>query len=559
MKQLNLFEFLDEDKLVEMLSVGMNEISFDLPTKEKKAVNRSLRRKVSRKIVDIDKIFKALKDDLNAYYLSQLDLRTVNLKEDDEYMDVILREVNKTFFKKIDIESNLANISEMLSDDFISVTLQPGDIRFKKLMKSTPIDIVVCEKGNVESKESYVTGSNFKASGKNFVPYYIRGEKEKTQRTAVKIDGFLPLLLLLKEARRFFSNPINISFIEHEIEAFLKGKMKITLPMHYKYRIEKIYSKMLNDVGIDVEYGEVCNVELDKFDLYLGYLSLREEGIEQINIKNVVSLSKLIKPLGAAGAFACRHVSKHYFNAVKQINFYEYTQKKSSEDYAATYEVKKNIPDVLLKMMDNSKLKKYFASVEYDELLDRTRIIDFEKEVIKYVELMGLPIPEDIHFKVRRLGKYKASGLFFPFQRVLALDIDDSGAYVHEAWHLFDYYLKKDLIIGKRLSMMKEFEKIKDAYIKLVSEKVDALDNSDLVKVRHNGSGKYNKSYYFDSAEIFARCGEIYSKQHLGDYSLLVGELDGVYYPDDAFLLEKINMYFDKLLEEGKNVAIIKS
>ena len=216
---------------------------------------------------------------------------------------------------------------------------------------------------------------------------------------------------------------------------------------------------------------------------------------------------------------------------------------KASSDYAKIFETKKNIPKAILKEMENSKLNSIFGYVELDESTDLSKYQIVVNEILEFISWFELSDLSSYSVRFRRLGKHKANGLFYPVFRCLAVDVSTGlSSFVHEFFHLLDYH--EDLYQLK--SDAAKFSPIVYEYRRLVQKYVDGLGTEHPLSKQFYGKSKYNKSYLFDSSEIFARCGEIYLHRTLNvKSSLLKVELDEMRFPSSEKLNRLIENYYE--------------
>ena len=77
------------------------------------------------------------------------------------------------------------------------------------------------------------------------------------------------------------------------------------------------------------------------------------------------------------------------------------------------------------------------------------------------------------------------------------------------------------------------------------------LDKDPVLRKILEGKGKFNKEYYLQSSECFARCGEIYLVRICGIDNSIVKpdeQTSGFAYPRNKELEESIKEYFDAFL-----------
>ena len=216
------------------------------------------------------------------------------------------------------------------------------------------------------------------------------------------------------------------------------------------------------------------------------------------------------------------------YRAKKRTELYA---RKQSESYAQSYETKANIPVCTVEYMRTSKLNKIYGYVELDELCDLERVETLAREILQFTaEFFPKKDVKKCALRFRRLGKHKASGLYYPQVRCLCIDIRDCTSYIHEFGHLIDH-------TEGELSLQNEFSAIRFRYEELLQESED-------MKKR---TGKYDLSYFLEPTEVFARCMEMYFHRIEAVNSDLIGDCTGSEYPEDEILMELVKDYFGKL------------
>lgn len=219
-------------------------------------------------------------------------------------------------------------------------------------------------------------------------------------------------------------------------------------------------------------------------------------------------------------------------------------RKKEQSSYSHSFQTKKNIKKAnQFKMKDNAFLTHY-GFVEID---NKVSLEDFEKWESAFEQFkreLPIPIMQDHSLRIRRLGKQKATGMYYPSFRSTVIDIDAPSSYGHELGHQIDYSGSSN---RKNLSDALTFRPLMDQYKELVEKEIVTLDENDAFRKQWTGKGKYNQSYYTTPTEVFARCFELYLETK-GITSLLTKEkLQGVVYPKEKEFLENISRYFDTL------------
>lgn len=217
----------------------------------------------------------------------------------------------------------------------------------------------------------------------------------------------------------------------------------------------------------------------------------------------------------------------------------------ASSDYAKTYEDLKNKPDQIIEAAKTTVFNNHFKKVEFDGDVDLSKLKSVEEDFLNFIGLF-----EDDQFNMkdttlrfRKLGKYNSQGLYFPFYNTLVVDPRSTNSFVHEFFHMIDFNT------NKKLSRSVEFLILKDAFVEKTLEQLELFDNKAFKK-SWNGNTKYNKDYYLNDAEIFARIGEIYIKRILKFTNNLIkrenSRVNNVLYPDSERINELIEKFFSK-------------
>lgn len=219
--------------------------------------------------------------------------------------------------------------------------------------------------------------------------------------------------------------------------------------------------------------------------------------------------------------------------------------RNSATDYAASYQTKKNIPQKVLKAMEESCLNEVFGFVEFDEDVDLKKVADFEKQFMAFRSTYFSMIDaSENSIRFRKLGNHKASGLYYPGVKCLCVDYRILTSTVHEFGHLIDYQMGN-------LSLASGFFELKGLYSQHVRRA--AWNKKDPMYKQLNGKSKYGLEYFLTPTEIFARSFEIYCSFVLGITNDLLPEegefrSHGAVYPvDNEKYMEVLANYFDTL------------
>ncbi len=227
------------------------------------------------------------------------------------------------------------------------------------------------------------------------------------------------------------------------------------------------------------------------------------------------------------------------------VNYIDWTEYERimNKNVATAYITKKNIPRVMIKEMEQSRFNKYFGYVEYDQDVDIKAVRIVADEFLELNERLFHGTENfNCAIRIRKLGKHRALGVYFPQLNCMCVDIHSPDSFIHEYYHLLDDQMGV-------VSQQYDFYHICRKYRELVLERLAEDKN---LEAELSKPGKYNLSYYFQPVEIFARCGEMYLQRIRGvKSSLLTPTLDELFaYPETDELNEMIRIYFDSFHEK---------
>lgn len=242
-------------------------------------------------------------------------------------------------------------------------------------------------------------------------------------------------------------------------------------------------------------------------------------------------------------------IDKVFAEYLEDKRDYEMAKGMVSE-YARSFETKHNIPLKVQKAMSESPFNEYFGYVEYDEDVDLALMDQIYKEFAAVAQFIGLKKHDDVSLRFRKLGNHKATGLYYFVLKCLCVDIRCPSSFAHEMMHMVDYE-------NGKLSRSYGFEKTLELYRSSLEAE---LEKDQLTRKLLEGKGKFNKEYYLQSSECFARCGEIYLVRICGiDNSIVKPDekTSGFAYPRNEKLEESIKEYFDALFKKNNRSDLI--
>ena len=220
--------------------------------------------------------------------------------------------------------------------------------------------------------------------------------------------------------------------------------------------------------------------------------------------------------------------------SIQSMRDYEKTQ---SGDYALSFMTKKNIKkNTMTKMENNEFLGNGFAFVEVDNDTDLAKLESVEKEWVEIFKLLPKVDSDNVDLRFRKLGNHKATGLYYPTQNCICVDIREVSSMIHEYGHLIDYKM-----YDGALSLSEEFRDIIKAYTK----EVNKLPEDNYVAKK--------KRYYTTPTEIFARGFELYMSKRiessfLKDANTYVTDSAYTCFTEDTRI--KLEKFFNEALPE---------
>lgn len=137
-------------------------------------------------------------------------------------------------------------------------------------------------------------------------------------------------------------------------------------------------------------------------------------------------------------------------------------------------------------LLEALKENPYVEAIELDSNTDPKAFLSLMNEIKE----MNFNLASPITLKSRKLGVYKANGLFYSGQNIVAVDVKNPSAALHEMIHAVDL-LNFDIRSSKE-----RFE-----FAKFARSRMDKDSLSLLSKKKQN--------YYYSTAEVIARAGEV--------------------------------------------------
>lgn len=438
-------------------------------------------------------------------------------------------------------------IKTLVNDEYIFIENIVKDDSCSHLSRSKPkvrpVGLRIDIKDRLGYSASIYTNNTY--TGEKLNDEYLGNKRNGYHLYFLKYNDIFPVFLYLKLLRDYLQQEPEIS-----AEYNLRIKSAIEETEHLECSALLNYSKPIcNFTGIDLLYSlkqftRITNEPLTSNRLGTNAKLFKFMKRNRYNLYNYVNSQDLIYPI-------LWDLMADYIKSIKSMEYEIERERVAKSDYAASYQDKKSTNKKYIDAAETSMLKRYFKKIEIDTDVDLKLFSEYEKQIAYFYELFGMSI-DDLELRLRKLGKHKAAGLFFPHANCLCVDIKNPSSFVHEFFHAIDYNKGIDFAKCHNFTGFKHIYRL---YTDNLDNSVKRLDKKDQLRNRLFGSSKYNIDYYKDPYEVFARCGEMYFHELYGDkYSIGKIELnESIFYPlEDEAMVSEINLFFDDLFKKFK-------
>lgn len=412
----------------------------------------------------------------------------------------------------------------------------------------------------ISSKDREYFNRLLKTFDKNGAKYSLENYLEKCHPVRITItDG---------NHKQTGYTSLNGTMTTHE-----KGGM---LRNQENYKFEKIwdYKRLLAEIYVDNLLYEDIEKDITGYRLKI-VKHMRGFGSELTNIgqmpslkgfqKDYLQIAKSMKP-------KMRHWHENHWLDSYQSSFYligrmnERTREyallplllkngwateekvyKQRKETAKVYETNQNIRKDIRNVMEDNAFLNCYGFVELHNSIDLNAFYILEKNFEELREKIYIPVCKEYSFRIKKLGQHGAGGLHYKGEvKAILIDTQNLSAYAHELGHQIDLVCGTE---GKYESKGRPFSPVSHLYEEKVKEQIASLPKNDRFLKRWYGNTAYNRAYYLDKEEIFARCFEIYIyEKGIRQTSLAKEELSPIIYPVDSTLRKQIVSYFDALL-----------
>ncbi|GAA0847980.1 LPD1 domain-containing protein [Paenibacillus glucanolyticus] len=235
---------------------------------------------------------------------------------------------------------------------------------------------------------------------------------------------------------------------------------------------------------------------------------------------------------------------------ISTMNYVQEKTKRMIDEhstYAKSFQDKKHINQKVKAVMKSNKFLTRYGTVELDNDVDLIRFHALEKEFEEIKKKVYIPLAKDYSFRIRKLGKHRAAGLHYAFYRATIIDIEHPSSFMHELGHQIDHTMNEKCMLSEEMS----FVRLIQLYEQIVDQNISRLPADDPFVERWRGTTKYNRNYYLQPTEIFARSFELYlAKCKRIESSFLKQDYDQPIYPSDREYLNELRSYFDNLFSK---------
>lgn len=353
----------------------------------------------------------------------------------------------------------------------------------------------------------------------------------------------MPRFLMLDLASFFGETLIN-----NNLEKLALKNKEITTYLTSKEMFQKFYQSYGNILFVPTEekfQKDLLNV-LEKMSL-LNKDIIQKPSSELNRYKNIFYLETNTKGnlIGANENDFKKIMLPEFLNTLENVKT-ETTEEQEGRKNAKAYQTKQHITKEKEEKMNTTSFLEIFNYVEIDNSVDLDKFEVIENEFKELRKIIHIPKLNEHSFRIKKLGRHKAAGLYYPFYKTLIVDVNNPDSFVHELGHLIDNLFEETSILSKQV----DFRPIIDLYKDLVTIAIEELEEDNPLKNNWFSKNKYNKNYYFQNTEIFARSFELYLFNKKIESSLLQKEYRSAIYPTDKEFSNKIAIYFDELFKK---------
>lgn len=221
-------------------------------------------------------------------------------------------------------------------------------------------------------------------------------------------------------------------------------------------------------------------------------------------------------------------------------------------------ETNDNIQPSHRKLMNDNVFLTDFGEVEVHNEMEISAFHRAETDYQVFRSHIVLPPKrEEVSLRFKKLGNLNATGSYFTETKDIIIDIRSVDAFTHEIGHYIDYEWSEE----GQLCEQEAFQPIYEAYCERIKINIGKLPVSHPIRKRWVSNNNYNRAYYLQKQEAFARVFEMYVWEVVPSITLGKDELDESLFPsDDAFRLQVI-AYFKELfnLKESPSLRSVSN
>lgn len=542
--------FKNLDKI--RFKVNENDSGIERYEKLKKAVSRFAKKELSALKVEEINAFLAeeikgehgniqikLLDDLNENHVTRL------------RFDIIKEYVKKEYA-----------LDESIQNEFAPVQLiSIGEDGEEKILGYTLLNKTIPKTKHSHSyypkRESYIHSVYYRR--------YVQQEEYKKTYCCVTLYDFTTIVTDI-----YLKNMLH-RFLRNNLEIIRYNLVKESI----KHQVKRIYTEpsviLKDEHGVPyyehetIEYLECCVPSDEEYQKeFLVYLRKHFPEVKEINPLHSMNRTKGVfygnelpfndekkDSVFLISAGVQEMNDAFYIELTKQLERIRYDVEEEEEieksDYAKSFQTKRHINKETQKVMEQNEFLSHYGYVELDNDVDLKKFKEVEKDFIDVRENFFVPLDKTHSFRIKKLGKHKANGLYVPMFRATIVDLDGISSFIHEVGHQIDYLYAQE---GYRLSELVAFRKIVERSQEVANTFVQTLDENDEFRVKWE---KGQKDYYNNPKEIFARSYELYA--HTKGFSVSLAKTlpkNSFLYPMEEGHISAVKDYFDNLLIELK-------
>lgn len=242
-----------------------------------------------------------------------------------------------------------------------------------------------------------------------------------------------------------------------------------------------------------------------------------------------------------------------YLEGFKKVKSERVPQERKQTPKKMVYETNDNIQPSHLRLMKENAFLTDFDEVEVHNEMNIEVFYQAENDYRIFRKHIPLPPKQKgTTLRFKKLGNLNATGVYYSDTKDIIVDIRSMDALVHEIGHYIDNVWSTE----GRLCNANAFQPLYDTYSKRVQANVGKLPVTHAMRKRWVGNSNYNRWYYLNKQEVFARVFEIFVWEVVPSISLGKDELDDVLFPADKEFRMQVIAYFEELFSTKESHSL---